>query len=170
MPSANGACHSPAFLAVGRLCFLAILLLSKGVLLVMLDTARRLDAAPSSGLSFNDMLAKVMGQVEYHCFADLRWKQTDPLYGELCLVMAEVFALDPGSAIKVNGSCISARLAQEVFSKLRNSHLLLVFENFHGVSARIHNKKAYLRTSLYNAVFELESCCVNNSQSGWAPG
>ena len=135
----------------------------------MTDIAQHLTSHASSGQSIDNMLAQVMGQVEYHCFADLRWNRIDPLFEELCLIIAEVFTLNPDSAIKVNGSFICARLVQDVFSKLRNHHLLLVFENFHNVSARIHNKKAYLRTSLYNAVFESESSYVNNLMSGWLP-
>ena len=135
----------------------------------MADIDRRLIDDASSDQSFNNMLAQAMLQVEYHCFADLRWKRVDPLYGELCLIMAEVFVLNPDSIIKVNGSHICARLMQDVFLKLRNHHLQLVFDNFHNVSSRIHNKKAYLRTSLYNAVFESESCYVNNLNCGWMP-
>jgi len=119
-------------------------------------------APPQPGQLISKTLQQVMGQVEYHCFASLRFNWVDPLYKELCLIIAETLLLSPDSVIKINGSNISASLAQEVFSQLRNDHVRLVFENFNKVSARVYNKKAYLRTALYNAVFELESSSVND--------
>jgi len=116
----------------------------------------------SGGQSILDMLEKVMQQVEYHCFARLRINWTDPLYREICLVIAEVLVLNPDSIIKVNGSNMSASLVQEVYSQLRNEHVRLIFENFCNVSTHVYNKRAYLRTALYNAVFEIESHYVND--------
>ena len=109
------------------------------------------------------MLQQVMRQVEYHCFADLRFNRIDPFYKELCLVIAEVLVLNPASFIKINGSNMSAHLVREIYSQLHNDHLRLVFENFHNVSYHVYNKKAYLRTALYNAVFELESNYLNGT-------
>lgn len=108
------------------------------------------------------MLEKVMRQVEYQCLIDLQSNRIDPLYKELCLIISETLLLKSNDFIKVNGSIVRANLIKEVFSKLQNNHLRLVFDNFHSVSGRVYNKKAYLRTALYNAVFELESSCVND--------
>ena len=116
---------------------------------------------PSVHPSFNHILNCVLQQVEYQCFSDLRTGYVDPLYKELCLIIAEVFVLNPESVIKINGSITSTKLVQEVFEQLRNDHVQLVFTNFQDVSCRVYNKKSYLRTSLYNVVFELESHFVN---------
>ena len=116
-----------------------------------------------SALSIQEMLEKVMRQVEYHCFADLRFNRVDPLYKELCLVIAEVLVLNPVSVVKINGSNMHTHLVQEVYSQLQNDHVRLVYRNFLNVSTRVYNKKAYLRTALYNAVFEIESNSVNDS-------
>jgi len=120
-------------------------------------------ASPSCGQSIFNMLEQVMRQVEYRCLADLRFNRVDPFYKELCLIIAEVLVLDPVSIIKINGSNIYAHLVQEVFLRLQNDHVRLVFKNFHNVPTRVYNKKAYLRTALYNAVFEIESDSVNDS-------
>ena len=56
----------------------------------------------------------------------------------------------------------SAFLVQEVFGLLRNEHARIVFDNFQNVSHHIFNKKAYLRTALYNVVFEIESNSIND--------
>ena len=116
----------------------------------------------SDGQSIFKMLDKVMLQVEYHCFADLRFKHIDPLYKELCLIIAEVLVLSHDSILKINGSAISALVVQDVYSQIRNHHVRLVFDNFHTVSKQVFNKKAYLRTALYNAFFEYESHYVND--------
>jgi len=116
-----------------------------------------------SVLSIREMLVKVMRQVEYHCFADLRFNRVDPFYKELCLIIAEVLVLNPVSVVKINGSTMFAHLVQEVYSQIQNDHVCLVYKNFLNVSTRVYNKKAYLRTALYNAVFEIESNSVNAS-------
>jgi len=106
-------------------------------------------------------LELVMRQVEYHCFAQLSTGWIDPLYRELCLVIADVLVLEPDTIITINGAKMPAFLIQEVYGQLNNDHLRFVFGNFQGVSHRVRNKKAYLRTTLYNAVFEIESHSVN---------
>jgi len=110
------------------------------------------------------MLDQVMQQVEYNCFTDLNLNHTDPLFKELCLIIAEVLVLDKDSVIKINGSFVSTCLVQEVYSLIHNEHVDLVFDNFKKVSQRIYNKKGYLRTALYNAVFEIESGNVNDTR------
>ena len=115
--------------------------------------------------SIAGLLNQVMQQVEYHCFADLPSGYIDPFYKELCLIISEVFAMNQDAFIKVNGSETPIRLVQEVYSLLRNDHIRIVFTNFYHVSSRVYNKRAYLRTSLYNAVFEIESHFVNNCYS-----
>ena len=121
--------------------------------------------SPSATPSIASCLDRVMRQVEYRCFADLRTGYIAPLYKELCLIISEVFVMNREAAIKVNGSEVPVRVVQEVYEKLRNDHIRLVFANFQNATCRIHNKKAYLRTALYNAVFELESHFVNDRYS-----
>ena len=106
-------------------------------------------------------LEHVKNQVEFHCFAKLRTKWVDPFYGELCLIISEVLVMNPDTNIKINGSLISTYRVQEIFHQLRNDHLRLVYDNFQNVSCHIYNKKAYLRTALYNAFFELEAHFIN---------
>ena len=116
----------------------------------------------TDGSSILKMLEQVMLQVEYNCFADRHLNCVNPLYKELCLIIAEVFVLDQNSVIKINGSNIPAHLAKEVFSQIRYEHVCLVFDNYRNVKERIFNKRAYIRTALYNAVFEIESHYAND--------
>ena len=107
--------------------------------------------------SLSSTLAKVKTQAEYRCFACTKTGRIDPLYDELCLVVAETLLLDPDSSVKVNGSPTGIHLIQEVFLLLRAEHFRLVFDNLQIESYKVSNKKAYLRTALYNSFFEYES-------------
>jgi hypothetical protein len=117
--------------------------------------------------SFADTAERVLYQVQYQGFESPRSHLIDPLYGELCLIIAEVFIMDPTAVININGVKTQVSVLQEVFSQLHNDHVRLVFTNFQDVSSKVYNKKAYLRTALYNAVFELEANYTNNLYSGW---
>ena len=128
----------------------------------MSDNLQHSGVSQSKDTSIIKMVFHVMRQVNYQYFADWRSKQVDPFYKELCLIIAEVLVLDPDSSVKINGSVMCARLVQEIYSQLNNDHVSLVYENFHNVSTRVYNKKAYLRTALYNAVFELRANSVND--------
>ena len=128
----------------------------------MHSSANIMNPSPPVRPSVLTTVEQVMQQVEFHCFADLRLKRIDPFYKELCLVIADVLLLSPDTVIAINGSKMPAFLIQEVYGQLRNEHLCLVFDNFQNVSHRIHNKKAYLRTALYNVVFEIESHYLND--------
>jgi len=116
----------------------------------------------TDGLSILKMLEQVMLQVEYNCFADRRLNRINPLFKELCLIIAEVLVLDNDTVMKINGSNTPAHLVKEVYSQIRNEHVCLVFDNYRNVNERIFNKRAYLRTALYNAVFEIESHYAND--------
>jgi len=52
-------------------------------------------------------------------------------------------------------------MVQEIYQQLRNDYLRLVYDNFQNVSCHIYSKKAYLRTALYNAFFELQAHFIN---------
>jgi hypothetical protein len=120
----------------------------------------------SVGPSIFKVLDQVMLQVEYHCFFDYKYKQfkwIDPFYKELCLIIAEVLLLNTDSTIKINGIFISTKLVQEIYLQIRNHHVRLIFLNFRNVSSKIFNKKAYLRTALYNSFFEYEAQFINGT-------
>jgi hypothetical protein len=113
--------------------------------------------SPLSELPFIVVIEKVMLQVEYQYFAEVRSKRLDPLYKELCLIIAETLVADRNPVIKINGEYICSRLVRDVFSQIRNRHVQLVFDNFQNVSDRVVHKRAYLRTALYNSVFEFQA-------------
>lgn len=80
---------------------------------------------------------------------------------ELCYIIAEVYIIDPESKIKVSDEYLDAYLVQEIFRELDFNHLELVLDNFNEKTDLVKNKRAYLRTALYNSVFEIESHYTN---------
>jgi len=73
---------------------------------------------------------------------------------EISLIIAEVMILHPETEIRINGTAMPVQLVQAIYSRLSSEHILLVLENFQKVTYEIKHKKTYLRTALYNSVFE----------------
>ncbi|MDR1631229.1 MAG: DUF6017 domain-containing protein [Oscillospiraceae bacterium] len=108
--------------------------------------------------SFREVLAEVYEQIEFDC---LNKSGDAEQYREIVLIITEVLMLNPASEIHIAGSTIAVRMAQEVFRELRAEHIEYVVNCFNSVPYEIKSKKAYLRTSLYNAVFTFANH-VNN--------
>lgn len=106
-------------------------------------------------------LEQVKTQVEYLSFAETiettGKAYIDPLYDELCLIIAEVLVRPPESTMRIRGGTIETHIVQEVYRALTAEHVRTVYENFKAQTTRIYNKAAYLQTSLYNAAFELNA-------------
>lgn len=111
----------------------------------------------SARLSFREAYRRAAAQTEMHACTDSR----KGMMIELCYIMAEVYMTDAKSKIAVGGEALDAYLVKEVFEELRYPHLEMVTDNFEGETKYIKNKRAYLRTALYNSVFELEAHYTN---------
>lgn len=110
-------------------------------------------------------LAEVKKQVEYDCFGKTLKKTGrvffDPLYEEICLIIAEVLVRPPESTMRIRGNVIETGIVQEVYRALTNEHVQMVYENFNAQERHVYKKSAYLQTALYNAVFELSANDTN---------
>ena len=105
-------------------------------------------------LSFREAFRRAASQVElYEC---TEFTERDHLR-ELCYIIAEVYIIDPDSKIKIADEILDAYLVQEIFRELTLQHLEFVESNFGDQTELIKNKRAYLRTALYNSVFEFEA-------------
>ena len=82
---------------------------------------------------------------------------------DLCVIIAEVYLLAATSdgCIRIQGDPIPYRLVADIYRFLRGEHLEHVMERYRTVRYEVRNVKAYLRTALYNAVFELEGSGEN---------
>lgn len=83
------------------------------------------------------------------------------LAADLKRMIAEVMQFHPKTEVRIGGVCIPAGAAQEVYRQLEVSHVELVIDNFRAQAHEIQRPKAYLRTALYNAVFELNARTIN---------
>jgi len=119
-------------------------------------------------------LESVKAQVEFECFGRVRkgrggkeWLHIDPIYNELCLIMAEIYVMNPDAVIKINKEDTGVAIVQEVYQRLTNEHLQTVYDNFKEIQSKIYNKKSYLRTALYNVIFEHNAHYTNAYKSGY---
>ena len=69
--------------------------------------------------------------------------------------------LRQSDALKVGGVIRPAGDVQAVFSKIEKEHIVYVLEHYNEVPYRIRNPKQYLRTALYNSVFEINNAAAN---------
>lgn len=103
--------------------------------------------------SFRDMIRHAEGQIEIQSFDEQDLAQAH----EICAIMAEISLMRMDIPVRIAGEPLDSTLVKQVFEEITAEHVRLVIRNFNGVTGLIRNKRAYLRTALYNSVFELES-------------
>lgn len=109
-------------------------------------------------------LEVVQAQVDYEGFARTLGNMKnfiDPIYRELCLIIAEVLVKPPESIMRIRGAETEAAIVQEVYRELRHEHIELVADNFKKQTNLIHKKTPYLQTTLYNVLFEFDAHYTN---------
>ena len=109
---------------------------------------------------FSDLIKKAAEQIDIREFS-LNSPMLSDQAKELCAIIAEVYAMHPDTEICVCGERLYAGLVAEVFRCLTYEHVSLVLDNYNRATYAIRNKKLYLRTALYNSVFELASSIAN---------
>lgn len=120
---------------------------------------------PSVRPSFVDVLTAVKEKLDFESFA-----ADSAFYEDICKIVTEVLFLNPDNDIKVAGEVLSVALVQDIFGQLTHEHIEMVAENFAGVKKIINNKKAYLRTALYNSFFEMDAHWSNRVAHDMAEG
>lgn len=107
--------------------------------------------------SFREAVREAARQIEIECFdeADKQFAR------EICFAIAEIYISRDDWTFYVDGEPVDAFMAREVFRELTAEHVRMVIRNFRKVAKQIQNKRAYLRTALYNAVFEMEADVQN---------
>ena len=107
--------------------------------------------------SFREAISRAERQVWYGEIVHDRDSGTVELAHELCMIMAEVFMMDPDKPIRISGEWLDGHVVQQVFGELTREHVEMVIEEFCRLTCDVRNKKAYLRTALYNSVFSIEA-------------
>lgn len=80
-----------------------------------------------------------------------------PQYKEVAKIVAEVYMLPGDMKISVDGRDYSASAVKDIFRNLTEDHVSYVIDKFNSLDYEVRNIKTFLRTMLYNSVFELES-------------
>lgn len=112
---------------------------------------------PSVRPSFDEVLEQVKEQIAIDCVPFEQILQAE----ELAAIITEVLRLRPEDKLRVDGVMHSAADVQAVYAKLENEHVMHVIETYNEIPYPIRSPKMYLRTALYNAVFELNNAGAN---------
>ncbi len=80
---------------------------------------------------------------------------------EIARIITEVLTLDSRGTSYVGGETISTLCLQELFLTLTHDHIQYVIRKYRQITYPIKKKKSYLRTALYNSLFEMESDMEN---------
>ena len=107
--------------------------------------------------SFKNVLGDVRKNVEIECFEEALIPEAE----EICLIIAEVMMLSSEAVVRIGGTELPQPLVAEIYSRLTCEHVRAVIDKFSRAGYRIKHKKTYLRTALYNEVFEHESGFIN---------
>ncbi len=108
-------------------------------------------------LSILEVREDVTEQIEAECF----YSDEMPLVNEIALIIAEIYCLPSDLLVKINGNDLFAEMVAEVYRLLTHEHINFVIGNFKKIPYQIKSKKTYLRTALYNSVFEFEADTAN---------
>ena len=112
--------------------------------------------------SFTEALQRVKQRVSLYAFP----KGDMPQAIELCLIIAEVEILPDGIEMQIGGDKLPVEMVREVYNMLQYEHLEMVIDHFKQERRALKYKKSYLRTAIYNSMFELESNYINEVRQG----
>ena len=107
--------------------------------------------------SFAAVSEAVREQIEADCIPE-EWQ---PMAEEIERIIAEVYLMPGEWQIRIDGQPMPAGMVQGMFALLTNEHVTAVIGRFSEIPYEIRHIKTYLRTALYNAVFETEARVTN---------
>lgn len=84
-----------------------------------------------------------------------------PFAMEIIANVAEMYMLADSLPVRINGEQLDAWTVKQIFSKITEDHVRNVIASYCQVPYAIRSKKSYIRTALYNSVFELEASVEN---------
>lgn len=111
----------------------------------------------SSRLSFRQAIEKAKEQINIECFN----LPDRAMVQEIISNIAEVYMLYDSAPVKIAGDTLDGYIVKQVFEEIREEHVQLVIENYQRITYIVNYKKSYIRTALYNAVFEIEAHYTN---------
>lgn len=119
--------------------------------------------------SFREAISRAERQVGYwemkKSSDKLMHQMNMEIVHEMCAIMAEVYMMDQTDKIRISGEWLNVYMVQDVFGEITREHVTDVLTDFNKLTCEIKNKKAYLRTMLYNSVFSLSANAKNQCNS-----
>lgn len=110
---------------------------------------------PRRRLSFKEAITKAEDQIGFHEYS--RQHRCYGILHDMCRAMAEVYMMPPRTKIRINGEELEAEMVAEVLEQVTEDMAVERAEELLDVIADVTCLKAYLRSALYNKVFEFES-------------
>lgn len=109
-------------------------------------------------MRFTEAIEVAEDQIGFH-----EYSRQHAMWGilhDMCRAMAEVYMMSPTARIKVAGEEMEAGMVAEVFREVTQEMAETLAEELRESIAEVKCVKAYLRSALYNKVFEFEACEV----------
>lgn len=117
------------------------------------------------GSIFGEALTRVRSQIESG-----NLPLADRAIGEeVAMIIAEVYILPDTYDVRIAGGKLPAGTVKEIFEKIDAARVAEVIRRYRAIRYEIKHTKTYLRTALYNSVFEFESRLENEVRSEWGP-
>ena len=110
------------------------------------------DCSKPRRMSFREAITKAEEQI---CMGEI--DRRHPEYGilhDMCRVMAEVYMMPPRATIRINGENLEAGMVAEVLAEVTQEMAFERAEEIRTALPGVTCLKAYLRSALYNKVFE----------------
>ncbi len=132
------------------------------------QASRPSEARPVAGgrrLSFREAMSAAEEQVMLNEYFE---PDDRPHAREVCRVMAEVYMMNPAATVKVCEEEREAGMVAEVFRELTPEDVQGVVDKIHaGALQNVRNPRAYMRTMLYNEVFEADIKAFESVRREW---
>lgn len=110
---------------------------------------------PRRRLTFKEAITKAEEQIGFR-----ECSRQHACYGilhDMCRAMAEVYMMPPRAKIRVNGEELEAEMVAEVLEQVTQEMAKARAEELRETIKEVKCIKAYLRSALYNKVFEFET-------------
>lgn len=109
-------------------------------------------------LSFREAITKAEDQIGFREYS--RQQSCYGILHDMCRAMAEIYMMPPHAKVRINGEELEAEMVAEVLEQVTAEMAEIRAEELRETIAGVTNIKAYLRSALYNKVFEFEAADV----------
>lgn len=113
-------------------------------------------------LSFGAELQKVMEECEFEEALSESGEENREMLETICKIITEVRRKPPQGYMLIDREAVQVADVQDVYAQIGCIELCYVLDKFKKATREIKFVKAWLRTALYNSVFEAEAKMTND--------